>query len=171
MIDKICGELIYPRNYIIEKFFNGDPSSKPITNKERLGTTFWNEMLSQTYALSPKGLAKAMRDTDLTTVNSELYKYLSTELHEKFRKSCINYSTYGHMNINFSDVQAVLDFYKYIEVEIRKTRYPLFQKIKKDLLSNELSSADFADTFAMKLEDAHLIKAIWSQQLHDRASK
>ncbi|MEQ1722909.1 MAG: hypothetical protein ABL930_07010, partial [Pseudobdellovibrio sp.] len=164
LIDKVCGELIYPKTYIIEKFFDGDANSKPIKEKQVISKKFNLEARDNMFILSPKGLARAMRDADLATTNSELYKYIYTELHELYRKEAINYSMLGKMDFDFSNRDQIMNFYKDIEENTFGARYPLFEKLKCDLLSEKLSANDFADTFGLKLSDAMIIKKIWSDR-------
>ncbi len=164
LIDRVCGELIYPQNYIIERFFDGDQNSRPIKNKAVLAEKFWEDSLDQTFALSPKGLAIAIKDCSLANTNTELFKYLVTDLHLEFRKKCISYSKLGDMNFDFSNRVELLKFYNHINSDLKRAKYPLFQKIKNDVLNEYLSVGDFADTFGLKLEDALLIKAVWSNE-------
>lgn len=170
LIDRICGELIYPQRYIVDVFFDGDPASKPITDRENLKYTFTQESSFYYNVLSPKGLARAMRDSDLTTVSSELYKYLNSDLHLEFKELATNYTTIGKMNFDFKNPKELVSFYRYIEEKNSwGVRYPLFVKLKEDLLSGRLSNADFADTFSMTLQSALIVKATWAEELRGRA--
>lgn len=164
LIDKVCGELIYPKEYIVERFFDNDPTSKPITNPDLLRKKFLEDADNYTYAISPKGLGRSMRDTGLATDQTQLYKYLTTQLHDEYRKEAVNYSKLGRMNRDFSNPKAMLEFYKLVEDKAKKTRYPLFEKIKKDVLDDVLGVSDFADTFLMDAADAMYVKAIWEKE-------
>lgn len=164
LIDLVSGELIYPKRYLLERFFDGDSSSKPIKNKNLLISKFLEDTHSLRHILSPRGLARALRDTELTSRNAELFKFLNTEFHEMYRESSVTYSSYGEMDFEFSDRDAILNFYKeVVEKKENAGFYPLFSKLKEDLIQNQLDVKDFADTFSMKLADAMLVKAMWSK--------
>jgi transcriptional regulator with XRE-family HTH domain len=171
LLDKITGELIYPSQYILERFFNGDPQSRPIKDTGLLSQKFWEDTLNFDFSISPKGLAKAMVDSGFITQGADLYKYLVNDLHSDFRSKCISISKLGAIDFDFSDRQALLDFYESINKPLESSRYPLFVKVKSDLLSGVLSVSDFADTFNLKLEDALFIEAIWSGENTNDESK
>jgi len=163
LIDKIAGELIYPKRYIVEKYFDGDETSRPITNKKGLSKKFYDETSAWNLILSPRGLARSMRDTGLTSANSELFSFLHSDLNDEFRKKTITYSQYGDMNVDFSSRDALFNFYeKHVGIIGNQRRYPLFERLKEDLLTEKISPSDFADTFNLKLADALVIKAMWS---------
>jgi hypothetical protein len=163
-IDKVCGELVYPEEYIVNKFFQNDASSKPIKNPEYLKETFFAEAANLSSVISPKGLARAMRDSELATEKSELFKFLFVDLHDQYRKHAVTYSEIGEMNINFRDRDELLKFYKDHVPSKGILRYPLFEKIKKDLMADAISTNDFANIFGLKLSDAIIIKAVWSKE-------
>jgi len=169
LIDKICGELVYPKKYIVEKFFGGDENSRPSFDLKKLEENFEHEYRTRKFIISPKGLARAMRDIELTSRNSDLYKFLYSELNEKFKKNAISYSAFGKMDFEFSDRNALIDFYKkYVENPHCEYTYPLFEKLKSDFLNNFLEPSDFADTFGMKLSDSLVLKAIWKKEIKEK---
>ncbi len=165
LIDRVCGELIYPKKFIVEQFFSNDVNSKPATNKVRLREVFYQATFGMRHILSPRGLARAMRDSELTTRNSELYKFLYSEFHEEVRKKAVTYSSYGGMDFDFSDRERMERFYsEIVEKSENAGFYPLFQKIKNDLIEDLISPSDFGEMFKMKLSDAMVLKAIWSKK-------
>jgi transcriptional regulator with XRE-family HTH domain len=166
LIDKVCGELIYPKKFIIEVFFDGDENSKPIKDKEKLSFNFFENSKNHAHILSPKGLALAMRDANLTSINSELYKFILNELHQAYRKKSVNYSSLGQMDFDFTNREEFLKFFEIIKNPDGIFTYPLFEKLKCDLLNGSLSPVDFADTFGMKISDALIIKASLSKRKH-----
>lgn len=163
-IDKVCGELVYPEEYIVNKFFQNDPASKPIKNQEFLKETFFAEASNLSSVISPKGLARAMRDCGLATEKSELFKFLFVDLHEEYRKQVVTYSQIGEMDIDFRNRDELLKFYRDHVPNKGILRYPLFEKIKKDLMEDVISSNDFASIFGLKLSDAIIIKAVWIKE-------
>jgi hypothetical protein len=169
LIDKICGELVYPKKYIVDKFFGGDENSRPSFDLKKLEENFEHEYRSRKFIISPKGLARAMRDIELTSRNSDLYKFLYSELNEKFKKNAISYSAFGKMDFEFRDRNALIDFYKnFVENPHCEYTYPLFEKLKSDFLNNYLEASDFADTFGMKLSDSLVLKAIWKKEIKEK---
>ena len=166
LIDKVCGDLIYPESYLLDFVFKGDKNSRPIRDKQGLTRRFYVENKTYTYILSPKGIARAMKDNGLTSSNSELFKFLYRELQSEFRKKPVTYSKMGKMDINFSSKEAVLKFYEEIVDSKEPTTfcYPLFEKLKKDLICGAISPSDFANTFNLKTSDVIVIQAIWCNQ-------
>lgn len=165
LIDKVCGELIYPKFYIVEKIFGGDANSRPITNKEKLEATFYEEFNNTQLILSPKGLALALKDSNLATTGSDLFIYLTDTLDKKFRSHTITYSQFGGMDFSFSNRESLIKFFKEHVDNIKSLKgYPLFEKLKSDFLSDVLSSNDFADTFNLSLTDTIVIKATWKKE-------
>lgn len=166
LIDKICGELVYPKQYIVDKFFDGDESSRPSFNFSKLEETFEHEYRLKKFIISPKGLARAMRDCGLTSRNSELYNFLYKNLNDKFKRKAISFSEFGKMNFSFSDRNALINFYKnYVDNPKCERTYPLFEKLKNDFLTESLQISDFADTFSISLSDALVLKAIWQNEV------
>ncbi len=165
LIDLVVGELIYPKRYLIERYFEGDSSAKPIKNKKLLVSKFLEDTHGLRHILSPRGLARALRDTELTSRNAELFKFLNTEFHEKYRETSVTYSSYGEMDFEFSNRDELLKFYsEVVEKKENAGFYPLFTKLKRDLVTEKLDVKDLADTFSMKLPDAMLIKALWAKK-------
>jgi hypothetical protein len=163
-IDQISGELIYPRRFIVEQFFNNDVSSKPVKNKEFLRSKFYELTRSLRHILSPRGVARAMRDVDLTTRNSELFEFFFSELHAEFREKSVTYSSYGNMNFDFSNREKLQEFYETVVEKIENAGfYPLFSKLKNDLMSGVIQPSDFADTFNLKHSDALILKSSWEE--------
>jgi len=108
-----------------------------------------------------------MRDAGLASPSSELFKYIYTELHEKYRETTINYSQVGKMDFDFSNRDKLIDFYTFIRKGFLSVGYPLFEKLKQDLVSDVISPSDFADTFNLTLADTLIIKALFrKEQVH-----
>jgi len=170
LIDKICGELVYPKEYIIDTFFDGDETSRPSFNLKKVRLTFEQEYRNRRFIISPRGLARAMRDSELTTRNSDLYVFLYKELNEIFKQDTPSFSKFGRMNFSFQDRNAMIDFYKnHVENPQCINTYPLYEKLKSDFLSESLQPSDFADTFGMKLSDAMILKAIWRNEAKEKS--
>ena len=162
LIDKIAGELIYPRSYLIRIFFDNDENSRPIKNKEKLKQKFCHEMKALHWIISPRGIARAMRDSGLTSGQSELYKFFNSTLHSWYREhNSITYSELGEMDFDFSNRKALLNFYEFIRSKTAHFRYPLFEKLQDDLISDIISPYDFADTFGLNWSDGIIVKSIW----------
>ena len=65
------------------------------------------------------------------------------------------------MNFDFSNRIKLKNFYDIFNTKKSFHQYPLFEKLRADLLSEELSPSDFADTFGMNEADGIVLKAIW----------
>lgn len=160
LIDKIAGALIYPRKVLVEKIFDGNENSKPIRNAEELKRNFYDLADSVNRTISPKGLARAIRDYQLAGEKTDLFIALDGVLHEEYRAKSTTFSQMGGMDIIFSDRKSLEKFYTE-RVEKFPWMYPLFVKIKEDLTSERIKPSTFADTFYLSTVDAKIIQAEW----------
>lgn len=163
LIDLVCGDLIYPKKFIIEQFFNDDETSRPIKNKDLLVSKFIEITQDARFILSPRGLARAIRDAELTSASSALFNFLNSEFHEHYRSKALTYTKFGEMNFAFSNRDELQKFYScVVEKQGNEGCYPIFSKLRADLQSGAIHPSDFADTFGLEYADAIVLKDIWS---------
>lgn len=164
LIDLVSGELIYPRQWIVDTFFDGDENSRPGTNLDAVWRTFSEQSDTSGYIISPKGLAKAMHTSKLQTDQSQLYKSLYSDFHENFKKSGPpSFSEMGGMNIDFSDRSKVEHFYKNLKNK-RPFTFPVFELLKYNLVSSNIGPSDFANIFGLSTADAVVLKSIFANE-------
>ena len=165
-IDKIVGELIYPKAFLKKLFVSPDSTSGRIGKTPDQVIDIFIEKYKNDRIWCPSGLAKALIDYSMLTKDSKIYKALTGEFYDFYKHKAKKVSDIGKIDVDHSSFSKHQKLFAEV-IEKDPNFYPVYIDLRKKLVTGEVSPNDYADLFGMKVSEVKVLKSIWAEKQLD----
>lgn len=162
-IDKLVGELVYPKAYLQKLFISPTSTSLRIGKTSEQVISVLTEKYNNDGTWCPRGLAKALVDCDMLTKEANLWKVLHDDFYEFYKTKVKKVSERGNINVNHSSYEEQIKLFSEV-IEKNPSHYPVYIGLRRRLVNDEISPEDYADLFLMSVAHARLLKSVWSEK-------